>query len=364
MRTWERTVSFQCLFPLPWLDKEMLDKEEFRSVYEVELPKYERANEHLKQLLNNLLDDLSGEYQVRAGFVTGSPKSLDALFDKACREKYAFETPQECFAQIGDIARARVVCYTIEDCYRILDLLQKQDMIYVDLATIDDKILTPTETGYRAIHLQVGVNIQVSGITMAVPCELQVRSTLQEAWGFFTHEDVYKGGESPPLVRELMRELSDLLNYADRQAVILRREIVRVAQGSLESDIQVPNPQHDPEIDRNWAIIQETLGIPEERIDIARLTFERLQPFLPPNWTYRFESGWVAIDDESGAERLAVGADTDPINLHVSNRGRPDPDPFPELNGEARGEGWWWRISDAESIPTDLAPVVQFAQGS
>jgi ppGpp synthetase/RelA/SpoT-type nucleotidyltranferase len=114
----------------------------------------------------------------------------------------------------------------VADAERIRQLLREQDKVL--FTNRQEQVHAPAadvdSTGYRAIHIHLEIDAPVRGAPVATPCELQVVTALQHAWGLFTHEDFYKGGEVSPLVAELMRELSDLLNVADRFASRLIEE--------------------------------------------------------------------------------------------------------------------------------------------
>ena len=168
-----------------------LDREEASREYDTRARRYERANQQITAILNALLDDLSARYRVR------------------------------------DLARVRVVCPTLDDCYSLLEMLLKQQAVFVDERTIEDYIADPSPTGYRAIHLEAAVEVTVSEDKVSVPVEVQIRSTLQEAWGHYTHSDFYHAEAAPEHIALLMKALSDLLHWSDRHASILVKEVAR-----------------------------------------------------------------------------------------------------------------------------------------
>lgn len=212
-----------------------LEAGELRTAFDEKESQYKRANGQLKDLLNALLDDLSQRYGVRAGLlVLGEPKSFESFYKKAT-EKYDCQSVDEAFEKVRDLARVRVICHTLDDCFALVDLLREQEVVYVDESSIEMWIEEPSETGYRAIHLEVSVDVPVGTKKIATPCEVQIRTALQEAWGHYTHADFYKGVVVPELVRNLMRELSDLLYYTDRHAGLLINEIARARSEQLET---------------------------------------------------------------------------------------------------------------------------------
>lgn len=186
---------------------------------------YDRAQDELVRVLREVIADLSSNYKVRpVPFIDGERKSFDSFFDKAIRYEGEGRVSKssDCFDRIKDIARARVICQTLEDVERIKRLLENNAAMAV---TGEAQIYEGSERGYRGVHLEVQVNVTVDGVPVATTCEVQLQTAVQFAWALFTHKDFYKGGEVPPYVRELMEELSDLLHVADEVAGTLIRAV-------------------------------------------------------------------------------------------------------------------------------------------
>jgi len=176
-------------------------------------------------VLREVIADLSSNYKVRpVPFIDGERKTFGSFLDKAIRyeEEGRVSKSSECFEQIKDIARARVICQTLEDVARIKRMLEDNEAMAV---TGEAQIYEGSERGYRGVHLEVQVNAIVDGQPVATTCEVQLQTAVQFAWALFTHRDFYKGGEVPPYVRELMEELSDLLHVADEVAGTLIRAV-------------------------------------------------------------------------------------------------------------------------------------------
>jgi ppGpp synthetase/RelA/SpoT-type nucleotidyltranferase len=208
-------------------------RDELEPVFEERKQRYVRANRSIKDTLNDFLDDLSARYGVREGLmVVGEAKGFESFFKKAT-DKYDCHSVEEAFDRVRDLSRVRVICHTLDDCYRLLKMLQDQQSLYVDPSKIEDRIREPSETGYRAIHLEVLVDITVDGEQIAVPVEVQIRTILQEAWGFYTHGDFYKGTHVTSVIAKLMREFSDLLLWADKHANLLVEEVASARKEQL-----------------------------------------------------------------------------------------------------------------------------------
>jgi ppGpp synthetase/RelA/SpoT-type nucleotidyltranferase len=224
-----------------------LRRHELQSAFATRQAQYARATEHLKSLLNGLLDDLSEKYGVRDGLlVLGEPKSFESFYRKAT-DKYSSQTVEDAFTHVRDLARARVVCPTLDDSYHIVDMLRHQEVVRVVESSIDDMIQCPSPTGYRAIHLEVLLETPFGSHTLTTPAELQIRTALQEAWGHFTHADFYKDDADVPILPQtLMRQLSDLLYYTDQQAATLINELARVRPRSGDAPPRRSRPRMTP----------------------------------------------------------------------------------------------------------------------
>jgi ppGpp synthetase/RelA/SpoT-type nucleotidyltranferase len=201
-----------------------------RRHYRQQLPRFERARKNLVGSIESVLEDLGAVNNIRpVPLVESSIKEFPAFWAKAQRleREQRVTCAEDCFTTIHDLARARIICQTVADAERIGRLMLERDNIL--FTNTDMQVHNPAHsdpsTGYRAIHLDLEIDAPVDGRPVATPCELQVVTALQYAWGLYTHKDFYKGERVPPLVGELMRELSDLLNVADRFAGHLIREV-------------------------------------------------------------------------------------------------------------------------------------------
>ena len=195
--------------------------------YNKEYRRYKRARDKLVEKVGSALHDYSEQYEIRPIVgLESSVKEFDSFCEKAreLERQGEVKSIDDCFEKIKDIARARIVCQTVEDAQRIRALLKSmEDFLFLD-ANVQDHNPAP-KTGYRAIHLDLEIDAQVGKSSVATPCELQIVTALQHAWGLYTHRDFYKGKDVPPLVATLMRELSDLLHVADRFAGHLIGEV-------------------------------------------------------------------------------------------------------------------------------------------
>jgi hypothetical protein len=72
-----------------------------------------------------------------------------------------------------------------------------------------------------------------------VPCEVQIRSRLQDAWAELSHDDIYKQTDLAEDLRARAKDLAEVLSAADKIASDIRVRVRRVT---------VP-PEHFPNLD-------------------------------------------------------------------------------------------------------------------
>lgn len=201
-----------------------LARSKVQEIYDRECETYDRATKRLKELLEILLKDLSEPYGVREGvYISGEVKGFKSFYDKVRESGVA--DPAKCVDVVRDFARARVVVQTLDDVDRLLEMLDNQDTVVLYPNTAQDYISNPQARGYRGYHIDVGVDVSQRGRSQTIPCELQIRTTIQDAWGGFSHKDFYKGREIPPVFEEQMQEMSALLAAVDRMAASLIRNL-------------------------------------------------------------------------------------------------------------------------------------------
>ena len=101
---------------------------------------------------------------------------------------------------IQDLIGARVVCWFVDDCYGIQEMIEKSHGFRVNLEETEDFIANPKPSGYRSIHLMADFTYDsVTGdgdrhelTPRSMVCEIQIRTRLQDAFGQLTHDFPYK----------------------------------------------------------------------------------------------------------------------------------------------------------------------------
>lgn len=202
-----------------------LSKSALSNMWNRRLDLHDQAQEDLVRALNRVIRALAQDYELRqVAAVQGDRKDFESFYSKAVDLETKGEVTNcaSCFERIGDIVRARVVCQTLTDVRRMERLIIETQAITPRMIDVKQ-----TDTGYRAVHIDAIINVPDPVEPVGVKCEVQLQTSLQLGWGWFTHKDFYKGGTIPPLVGKLMVELSSLLAVADKVADELILEIHR-----------------------------------------------------------------------------------------------------------------------------------------
>lgn len=222
-----------------------LGRAEFDRWYEdYERDMAEPARQTVDRLLRSLLaDHLEPHEAARIRVSTSRVKSAQRLWDKLQRiEVTESVTAGQIPEVIDDIVGLRIVCNNTSDIPRVQALLAEigpeSDDDPKPWCIVPDSEKQyherPKESGYRAYHLNVLVQVPGHDSWRQVSAEVQVRTLLQDAWGELTHEDTYKPGANlPPLASRLARRMADLLATVDDIAEDVRRELDSALQESL-----------------------------------------------------------------------------------------------------------------------------------
>lgn len=150
---------------------------------------------HTRRLL---AEDLGEETIRRMTFRLKTPQSIEGKL----RKKHLPVTCETASAALHDIAGLRVVFSSVHAVYRYAALLTASPL--AEFISCRDYIAQPKSSGYRSLHLLMAVPILFQGQHLLVPIEIQLRTSLMDAWAVIDHEACYKpeaerGAPSHPL---------------------------------------------------------------------------------------------------------------------------------------------------------------------
>lgn len=188
--------------------------------YERKLPALLRAAEWLRSILDEVGVSIEDKTLVRAEVRNVRPKELSELERKAEKKGWS---ASEALTHCGDLIGGRVVCNNVEDVYRFTELLKERLPSVWGEFEVQDYIKKPTEEGYRALHVNFRLDVGEHPFHPDfVPCEVQIRSRLQDAWAELSHDDIYKQPHLPKDLRARAMDLAKVLAAADEIANDIR----------------------------------------------------------------------------------------------------------------------------------------------
>ncbi|MEG2481413.1 MAG: GTP pyrophosphokinase family protein, partial [Clostridia bacterium] len=91
---------------------------------------------------------------------------------------------------LSDVAGIRVICPFIDDIYKVVAMLAKQDDVTV--IAVKDYIKHPKENGYRSYHMIVEIPVFFSDQKQPIRVEIQVRTVAMDFWASLEHQMKYK----------------------------------------------------------------------------------------------------------------------------------------------------------------------------
>lgn len=178
------------------------------------LPIYSRAMKKVELELSNFTTDV----KINANKIieiSSRVKTPNSIQEKVYRKSIS---QFEIFEKFDDIAGVRCTCEFLSDVYDVLEYIKQNPLIKV--LFIDDKIETPSESGYRGIHIIVSTDVYFQGTLYEnIKVEIQLRTAFQNAWSMKTHQLTYKREtDISDDISKTMRMMSDSLKEADEAA--------------------------------------------------------------------------------------------------------------------------------------------------
>jgi ppGpp synthetase/RelA/SpoT-type nucleotidyltranferase len=165
---------------------------------------YYKLSRRVHEICSNLMDENAIRAQVH--FRVKSIKSLKGKlerFSKVDSKKYIFESIDNVFRNIGDLAAIRIASYRSEDIEIIKNLIKENfsgSGLVKELKFDDkDKYLDGNNNFYKASHCQLTLKdddlIAPYQNLRGVSCELQVCSMMGHVWNEIEHDIGYKPNE-------------------------------------------------------------------------------------------------------------------------------------------------------------------------
>lgn len=181
---------------------------------------YRQAMSIIILKLKTLNNDLKLErYDYPIHNIQDRIKSKKSLEKKAASRGILLDT-EEIRNQLTDIAGIRVICYSVEDVYRVSGLIRKiNDSVEIKST---DYIKYPKKNGYKSFHMVIGVPVyHLDGIEY-YPVEIQLRTLGMDFWASMEHRYCYKNEKCAETSRiwSDYRKFSDDIQYMENMMKI------------------------------------------------------------------------------------------------------------------------------------------------
>ena len=185
-------------------------------------------------------DVLNSEFNVRyqrnpIASITSRLKSSASIMEKLARLDVPFSV-ENVNEHLHDVAGIRVICYYVDDIYRLAHALAKQDDITV--LNFKDYIKNPKPNGYRSYHLIVSVPVFFSDQTKNMKVEVQIRTIAMDFWASLEHQLKYK--KEVPDQQEIVDQLTECatqISQIDTQMYEIRNRIEQAEDEPTEEDL-------------------------------------------------------------------------------------------------------------------------------
>jgi len=204
-------------------------------------PLLDAALTHITQLIESTFKDLGDPDLIRARIDKARIKSVPSLQRKAKAHGWSND---EVLEKTSDLVGHRVVCHNLQDVERAADFLEKAISANGINVNRNDFTENARKGGYRAVHLDIKLPVQIGPAKMDVGCEIQIRSLLQHAWAELSRADIYtREEEIDPMLLKSMEKLSTELHSADATADHIRTEIAQPREGKPpETEAELNGP--------------------------------------------------------------------------------------------------------------------------
>ena len=192
---------------------------------------YKDAQVLLESVLQELLlrVNLLRRYQMLAGerdpveHCKGRIKSEDSMKEKLARKGLPI-TLDAALNEVHDAVGIRIVCQFVDDVYRMVDILKRQEDFI--LVKEKDYIKNPKPNGYRSYHMIIKLPVHLPDCTRELFAEIQLRTIAMDCWAALEHELKYKHTiPNQELLQKELKRCSDEMASTDLTMQTIRQVI-------------------------------------------------------------------------------------------------------------------------------------------
>ena len=149
--------------------------------------------------------------------ITSRVKEPESIALKLKKDNLDF-TIENIEKRVHDVVGVRIVCLTLNDVDTLVRIIRKS-IDHTDGFTVmreKDYINHPKDSGYKSFHFQIEVPVHFSEEDHKVRTEVQVRTTLMDAWATLEHKLRYKNqGDSSKLLENQFAMSATILEKTD-----------------------------------------------------------------------------------------------------------------------------------------------------
>lgn len=191
--------------------------------YKLLRPKYARLSEKFAALMKELIaaQEIKAEFEYRA-------KTVESFAEKIVRPGKNYTNP---LLEVSDLAGLRVILHSLTDANKVADLINAEFEVDEDRSVNKIDQLDPDRFGYLSQHYIVKLDEARSKLSewnglAGLYIEIQVRTTMQNAWAVIQHALEYKASvDVPKKLRRRLYRVSALLELADEELDNFAKEI-------------------------------------------------------------------------------------------------------------------------------------------
>ncbi len=202
-----------------------------------EMQLYRAAIKEIRTKLEILDEDFHVRYDYNPiHHIESRLKSPDSIIGKLVRRNLDITT-DNIRNNLRDVAGIRVICNYLHDVNRIADMLTSQDDVV--LISRKDYISNPKPNGYRSLHIIVAIPIFLSGETVSVCCEIQIRTIAMDLWASLEHHLRYKTDvDTPEELSERLQICADALSEIDWELQDIYADIHKLKTASEKNNVE------------------------------------------------------------------------------------------------------------------------------
>lgn len=205
------------------------EKDVFRTYYNDNHQRLRDAEDFFRSLVATLTARVDG---LEKPYVSSRVKDREECIAKFSRKyQTALEQsqqPYEIAPHITDLIGLRVVCLYESEIVDVVRILRENFQVIEESNKIEKIESTENTFGYKGFHLDLGINEARSNFPeysqfIDLRFEVQVRTTIQDAWSALDHKIKYKKSIPPDLKRRI-NTLAALFELADHEFLSIRRK--------------------------------------------------------------------------------------------------------------------------------------------